>query len=63
MIDMQPVLEADTRNEVGTSESPAIVAHLGLDVDSSRRALPLIGGKTAGIPLERLNGVDVQPRC
>src|SRR5579862_3813568 len=60
VIDVPAVGAGDTRNEVGAAEAPAIVAHLGLDVERPRRALSLFRGVAAAVEIKLEHSFDVE---
>ena len=61
-IDVEAAIAGHARNEVGAPESPAVVAHLGLQIQHARRAPAVIRRVTAVLQVHRLNRLDVDPR-
>ena len=62
LVDVPPALGGDSGNEIGAGETPAVIAHLGLQVEDAGRAAAVLGGKPAGGHVHRLDGIDVDPR-
>src|SRR5207245_2950875 len=60
LVDMKVALGAEAGDKVGDAESPAIVAHTGLDIHRSGRSTILVGGVARVVEIEGTHGFDVQ---
>ena len=62
LIDVQTALGAHAGNEVGAAEAPAVVSHLGLEIQHAGRTPAVVRRVAAALHVHRLNRLDVDPR-
>ncbi len=60
--EMQAALGVEAGDKVGGAESPAVVAHSGLDIHRSGRSASFVGGVARAVDVDGTHGFDIQVR-